>query len=235
MNLRQERLLSRRSQLGRERFKCWNAWCSWHRQRHERGRYRCVALSLFTDPAVHHVRVQAMRQGHTTDAGPRLGTQGKYFCLELLAVFTPAWAVLIQRLFHRLHDPPSWGRCPLHAGSSRWDRRALTKRSQDDCLGYSSKPSAETVHLPYLCDSPLRSSDQGATTYHEGPHSTLRHRHLDLRAVVATLMCLTCPPKQGTSLLHPYVTSVYLRTSSGRHGVPVAAILLHLMWSTQVK
>ena len=126
MNLRQERLLSRRSQLGRERFKCWNAWCSWHRQRHERGRYRCVALSLFTDPAVHHVRVQAMRQGHTTDAGPRLGTQGKYFCLELLAVFTPAWAVLIQRLFHRLHDPPSWGRCPLHAGSSRWDRRALT-------------------------------------------------------------------------------------------------------------
>ena len=67
-----------------------------------------------------------MRQGHTTDAGPRLGTQGKYLCLELLAVFTPAWAVLIQRLFHRLHDPPSWGRCPLHAGSSRWDRRALT-------------------------------------------------------------------------------------------------------------
>ena len=128
MNLRQERLLSRRSQLGRERFKCWNAWCSWHRQRHERGRYRCVALSLFTDPAVHHVRVQAMRQGHTTDAGPRLGTQGKYLCLELLAVFTPAWAVLIQRLFHRLHDPPSWGRCPLHAGSSRWDRRALTLR-----------------------------------------------------------------------------------------------------------
>lgn len=127
MNLRQERLLSRRSQLGRERFKCWNAWCSWHRQRHERGRYRCVALSLFTDPAVHHVRVQAMRQGHTTDAGPRLGTQGKYLCLELLAVFTPAWAVLIQRLFHRLHDPPSWGRCPLHAGSSRWDRRALTQ------------------------------------------------------------------------------------------------------------
>ena len=129
MNLRQERLLSRRSQLGRERFKCWNAWCSWHRQRHERGRYRCVALSLFTDPAVHHVRVQAMRQGHTTDAGPRLGTQGKYLCLELLAVFTPAWAVLIQRLFHRLHDPPSWGRCPLHAGSSRWDRRALTMDS----------------------------------------------------------------------------------------------------------
>ena len=129
MNLRQERLLSRRSQLGRERFKCWNAWRSWHRQRHERGRYRCVALSLFTDPAVHHVRVQAMRQGHTTDAGPRLGTQGKYFCLELLAVFTPAWAVLIQRLFHRLHDPPSWGRCPLHAGSSRWDRRALTESS----------------------------------------------------------------------------------------------------------
>ena len=130
MNLRQERLLSRRSQLGRERFKCWNAWCSWHRQRHERGRYRCVALSLFTDPAVHHVRVQAMRQGHTTDAGPRLGTQGKYLCLELLAVFTPAWAVLIQRLFHRLHDPPSWGRCPLHAGSSRWDRRALTEHPQ---------------------------------------------------------------------------------------------------------
>ena len=130
MNLRQERLLSRRSQLGRERFKCWNAWCSWHRQRHERGRYRCVALSLFTDPAVHHVRVQAMRQGHTTDAGPRLGTQGKYFCLELLAVFTPAWAVLIQRLFHRLHDPPSWGRCPLHAGSSRWDRRALTLKGR---------------------------------------------------------------------------------------------------------
>ena len=130
MNLRQERLLSRRSQLGRERFKCWNAWCSWHRQRHERGRYRCVALSLFTDPAVHHVRVQAMRQGHTTDAGPRLGTQGKYLCLELLAVFTPAWAVLIQRLFHRLHDPPSWGRCPLHAGSSRWDRRALTMLGQ---------------------------------------------------------------------------------------------------------
>ena len=129
MNLRQERLLSRRSQLGRERFKCWNAWCSWHRQRHERGRYRCVALSLFTDPAVHHVRVQAMRQGHTTDAGPRLGTQGKYLCLELLAVFTPAWAVLIQRLFHRLHDPPSWGRCPLHAGSSRWDRRALTDKA----------------------------------------------------------------------------------------------------------
>ena len=133
MNLRQERLLSRRSQLGRERFKCWNAWCSWHRQRHERGRYRCVALSLFTDPAVHHVRVQAMRQGHTTDAGPRLGTQGKYLCLELLAVFTPAWAVLIQRLFHRLHDPPSWGRCPLHAGSSRWDRRALT------CGGQASR------------------------------------------------------------------------------------------------
>lgn len=126
MNLRQERLLSRRSQLGRERFKCWNAWCSWHRQRHERGRYRCVALSLFTDPAVHHVRVQAMRQGHTTDAGPRLGTQGKYLCLELLAVFTPAWAVLIQRLFHRLHDPPSWGRCPLQAVFSRWDRQLHT-------------------------------------------------------------------------------------------------------------
>ena len=136
MNLRQERLLSRRSQLGRERFKCWNAWCSWHRQRHERGRYRCVALSLFTDPAVHHVRVQAMRQGHTTDAGPRLGTQGKYFCLELLAVFTPAWAVLIQRLFHRLHDPPSWGRCPLHAGSSRWDRRALTFQRLSSLLGF---------------------------------------------------------------------------------------------------
>ena len=139
MNLRQERLLSRRSQLGRERFKCWNAWCSWHRQRHERGRYRCVALSLFTDPAVHHVRVQAMRQGHTTDAGPRLGTQGKYLCLELLAVFTPAWAVLIQRLFHRLHDPPSWGRCPLHAGSSRWDRRALTVQPPWPRLGHQAR------------------------------------------------------------------------------------------------
>ena len=141
MNLRQERLLSRRSQLGRERFKCWNAWCSWHRQRHERGRYRCVALSLFTDPAVHHVRVQAMRQGHTTDAGPRLGTQGKYLCLELLAVFTPAWAVLIQRLFHRLHDPPSWGRCPLHAGSSRWDRRALTQDLNAKCEQGVGAPS----------------------------------------------------------------------------------------------
>ena len=135
MNLRQERLLSRRSQLGRERFKCWNAWCSWHRQRHERGRYRCVALSLFTDPAVHHVRVQAMRQGHTTDAGPRLGTQGKYLCLELLAVFTPAWAVLIQRLFHRLHDPPSWGRCPLQATSSRWDRQPHTLLFPSSCHG----------------------------------------------------------------------------------------------------
>ena len=158
MNLRQERLLSRRSQLGRERFKCWNAWCSWHRQRHERGRYRCVALSLFTDPAVHHVRVQAMRQGHTTDAGPRLGTQGKYLCLELLAVFTPAWAVLIQRLFHRLHDPPSWGRCPLHAGSSRWDRRALTQKvralHEKDVLagfGYVYLPMCCAIRLPRIC------------------------------------------------------------------------------------
>lgn len=148
MNLRQERLLSRRSQLGRERFKCWNAWCSWHRQRHERGRYRCVALSLFTDPAVHHVRVQAMRQGHTTDAGPRLGTQGKYLCLELLAVFTPAWAVLIQRLFHRLHDPPSWGRCPLHAGSSRWDRRALTLFTQRFIVIFTKFSDAFHTHPP---------------------------------------------------------------------------------------
>lgn len=168
MNIRQERLLSRRSQLGRERFKCWNAWCSWHRQRHERGRYRCVALSLFTDPAVHHVRVQAMRQGHTTDAGPRLGTQGKYLCLELLAVFTPAWAVLIQRLFHRLHDPPSWGRCPLHAGSSRWDRRALTDVKQVRlfavlCASAHGAP-ALTTHATSAapCSAPRRRSWPGA-------------------------------------------------------------------------
>ena len=166
MNLRQERLLSRRSQLGRERFKCWNAWCSWHRQRHERGRYRCVALSLFTDPAVHHVRVQAIRQGHTTDAGPRLGTQGKYLCLELLAVFTPAWAVLIQRLFHRLHDPPSWGRCPLHAGSSRWDRRALTKKQQTSASWQNSLGIwvGKTAQCSVAC-SPAISHNETARSY----------------------------------------------------------------------
>ena len=130
MNLRQERFLSRRSQPGRQR--CGNAWGSWHRQRHECGRCRCLPLSLFTDPAVHHVRVQAMRQGHSAYAGPRLCTQGEYLCLQLRAVFTPPWALLIQRLFHRLHDPPSWGRCPLQAVLSRWDRQLHTLNSPFD-------------------------------------------------------------------------------------------------------
>lgn len=85
-----------------------------------------MPLSLFTDPAMHHVRVQAMRQGHSAYAGPRLCTQGEYLCLQLRAVFTPPWALLIQRLFHRLHDPPSWGRCPLQAVLSRWDRQLHT-------------------------------------------------------------------------------------------------------------
>lgn len=129
MNLRQERFLSRRSQPGRQR--CGNAWGSWHRQRHECGRCRCLPLSLFTDPAVHHVRVQAMRQGHSAYAGPRLCTQGEYLCLQLRAVFTPPWALLIQRLFHRLHDPPSWGRCPLQAVLSRWDRQLHTIHQVD--------------------------------------------------------------------------------------------------------
>ena len=67
-----------------------------------------------------------MRQGHSAYAGPRLCTQGEYLCLQLRAVFTPPWALLIQRLFHRLHDPPSWGRCPLQAVLSRWDRQLHT-------------------------------------------------------------------------------------------------------------
>ena len=83
---------------------------------------------------MHHVRVQAMRQGHSAYAGPRLCTQGEYLCLQLRAVFTPPWALLIQRLFHRLHDPPSWGRCPLQAVLSRWDRQLHTIKRQ---FGYT--------------------------------------------------------------------------------------------------
>ena len=45
--------------------------------------------SLITYPAMHHIRVQALRQGHTANACLRLGTEGEYLCLELLAVFTP--------------------------------------------------------------------------------------------------------------------------------------------------
>jgi DNA-binding XRE family transcriptional regulator len=85
-----------------------------------------VPLSLFTHPAVHHIRVQAMRQGHASYAGARLGAAFQHLCLELLAVLTPPWAVVIQRIFHRLHDPPSWGRCPLQAVFSRWDRQLHT-------------------------------------------------------------------------------------------------------------
>lgn len=71
-----------------------------------------------------------MRQGHSAYAGPRLCTQGEYLCLQLRAVFTPPWALLIQRLFHRLHDPPSWGRCPLQAVLSRWDRQLHTNKQR---------------------------------------------------------------------------------------------------------
>ena len=78
-----------------------------------------------------------MRQGHSAYAGPRLCTQGEYLCLQLRAVFTPPWALLIQRLFHRLHDPPSWGRCPLQAVLSRWDRQLHT-----------SSRFTSLVHLP---------------------------------------------------------------------------------------
>ena len=124
INLGQGLLASRLSLLGRQR--CWNEWDSRHPQRHECGRYRCLPLSLFTDPAVHHVRVQAVRQGHAAYAGARLGAAVQHLCLESLAVLTPPWAVLIQRIFHRLHDPPSWGRCPLQAVHSRWDRQLHT-------------------------------------------------------------------------------------------------------------
>ena len=115
---------SRRSLPVREH--CRNAGGRWHWQRHECGRNRCVPLSLFTHPAVHHIRVQAMRQGHASYAGARLGAAFQHLCLELLAVLTPPWAVVIQRIFHRLHDPPSWGRCPLQAVFSRWDRQLHT-------------------------------------------------------------------------------------------------------------
>ena len=115
---------SRRSLPVREH--CRNAGGRWHWQRHECGRNRCVPLSLFRHPAVHHIRVQAMRQGHASYAGARLGAAFQHLCLELLAVLTPPWAVVIQRIFHRLHDPPSWGRCPLQAVFSRWDRQLHT-------------------------------------------------------------------------------------------------------------
>jgi hypothetical protein len=35
----------------------------------------------------------------------------------LFAVVTPPWAVLIQRIFHRLHDPPIVGTMPASSGS----------------------------------------------------------------------------------------------------------------------
>ena len=85
-----------------------------------------MPLSLLANPAVHHVRMQALGQSYTAYAGSRLGTAGQYLCLELLAVLTPPWAVLIQKLFHRLHDPPSWERCPLHELPSRWVRQPHT-------------------------------------------------------------------------------------------------------------
>ena len=58
--------------------------------------------SLLTYPAMHHIRVQALRQGHTANACLRLGTEGEYLCLELLAVFTPGVEqVLSQHMLRR--------------------------------------------------------------------------------------------------------------------------------------
>ena len=48
-----------------------------------------MSLSLFADPAMHHVRVQAAY------AGARLGAAVKHLCLELLAVLTPPRAASI--------------------------------------------------------------------------------------------------------------------------------------------
>ena len=126
MNLRQERLVSRCSKPGGDRLQCGSTRGSLQRQRHECRRRRRLPLSLLANPAVHHVRMQALGQSYTAYAGSRLGTAGQYLCLELLAVLTPPWAVLIQKLFHRLHDSPSWGRCPLHELPSRWVRQPHT-------------------------------------------------------------------------------------------------------------
>ena len=83
--------------------------------------------------------MQALGQSYTAYAGSRLGTAGQYLCLELLAVLTPPWAVLIQKLFHRLHDPPSWERCPIHELPSRWVRQPHTMDRAERILNHLQK------------------------------------------------------------------------------------------------
>ena len=146
MNLPQGWLLSRRNQLGRQRVKRWTAWGSGYRQRHERGRSRYLPLSLFTDPAVHHVRMQAMRQRHAAYAGTRLGAARQYFCLELFAVVTPPWAVLIQRIFHRLHDPPIVGTMPASSGSFKMGSPAAYIFAPAMCVSKARNPLPTIAH-----------------------------------------------------------------------------------------
>jgi hypothetical protein len=58
----------------------------------------------------------------------------------------PMLAALASKIAHRLHDPPSWGRCPLQAPPSRWDHRALTVKAPNQSENRPSQNGA-TVRL----------------------------------------------------------------------------------------
>lgn len=161
MRLRYMLLVSKCRQPRRGRFTCRTA--SLHRQGYERGRSRRLSLqllSLLTHPTMHHVRVQSMGQGHTAYTGSRLCAAGQHLGLELLAVLTPPWADLIQRVFHRVHDPPSWGRCPLQAGRSRWDRQPHTSSLPYSALHPAVKYVANSGRSRIRVDRPVESALQ---------------------------------------------------------------------------
>jgi hypothetical protein len=54
-----------------------------------------LMLPRLPKPAMHHVRVQAMGQSNTADAGARLPALGDNLRLEWLAVFTPARPTIV--------------------------------------------------------------------------------------------------------------------------------------------
>ncbi len=179
MNLRQERLVSRCSKPGGDRLQCGSTRGSLQRQRHECRRRRRLPLSLLANPAVHHVRMQALGQSYTAYAGSRLGTAGQYLCLELLAVLTPPWAVLIQKLFHRLHDPPSWERCPIHELPSRWVRQPHTDEGGVEAFGIR-EPEHPSMKKERHCPAPPSTAITDSA-------QALREENERLRAEVAYL------------------------------------------------
>jgi hypothetical protein len=96
-----------------------------------------LALTVFAHPSMHHVRVQPVAERNPRHRSSRRANLFRDHRLEFGIALPPARPLYRRHLIHRLHDPPSWGRCLIASIDSRWRNWTLTTK------GTGSRVAAE--------------------------------------------------------------------------------------------